>query len=133
MIYLLDTSICIHAMRQATPALVERLEAQRYGDLLISSIALAELEYGILAVREEHRAHWRHLLDDLLLDLVVQPFDADAARAYAVVRQADPTRSRNALDKLIAAQALAADAVLVTANESDFLRVPGLRLENWAG
>lgn len=129
--YLLDTSICIHLMRQATPELLVRVNALAYGELLISCVTLAELEYGVLSTPEAQRAHWQYLLDNLLADLIVLSFDSAAARAYARVRQADPARGRNALDKLIAAQALAAEAVLVTANEADFTRVPGLRVENW--
>ena len=51
---------------------------------------------------------------------------------YAAVRLADPQRTRNALDKLIGAHALAVQATLVTANPADFSRIPGLQVENWA-
>ena len=128
--YLLDTIICIHAM-QGNPALARRLSECYFGDLLLSAISLAELEFGVIAPGGDGAAR-RAALDAVLNDLVVLPFDAAAARAYAAVRLADPQRTRNALDKLIGAHALAVEATLVTANPADFSRIPGLQVENWA-
>lgn len=128
--YLLDTSICIHAM-QGNPALARHLSECYFGDLLLSAISLAELEFGVIAAGGDGAAR-RAALDAVLNDLVVLPFDAAAARAYAAVRLADPQRTRNALDKLIGAHALAVQATLVTANPADFSRIPGLQVENWA-
>jgi len=130
--YLLDTNICIHAMQGAQLGLLARMEACEYGSLLVSAISLAEMEFGILTDDAGESAKRRFLLNAILDDLVVAPFDAAAARAYAEIRRADPLRGRNALDKLIAAQALALGATLVTSNESDFRRFPGLTVENWA-
>ncbi|MEF8766630.1 MAG: type II toxin-antitoxin system VapC family toxin [Candidatus Accumulibacter phosphatis] len=128
--YLLDTSICIHAM-QGNPALARHLSECYFGDLLLSAISLAELEFGVIVAGGDGAAR-RAALDAVLNDLVVLPFDAAAARAYAAVRLADPQRTRNALDKLIGAHALAVQATLITANPADFSRIPGLQVENWA-
>lgn len=130
--YMLDTNVCIDVMQTAPPHLVQRMEACYYGQLLMSAITLAELEYGILAARPELRNSRRFLLESIQDDIVVAPFDAAAARAYAEIRQADPLRGRNALDKLIAAHAVSLGAVLVTSNAADFRRFSGLLLENWA-
>ncbi len=132
MIYVLDTNICIHAMQGRQPALAARMDACEPWEIAMSMITLAELEYGVLRLPFEEQFRARSLLDMLKRRMTVLNFDAEAARAYASVRRADPARNRNALDKLIAAQALAAGAVLVTANEADFIRVPNLRVENWA-
>ena len=70
-------------------------------------------------------------LDDLVSDIPVAPFDATAGRAYGPMRLATRDRRRDALDKLIAAHAVALDVVLVTNNTGDFAGYPGLRLENW--
>jgi tRNA(fMet)-specific endonuclease VapC len=58
-------------------------------------------------------------------------FDGAAARVYGPVRMASRQRRRDALNKLIAAQALALDVNLVTNNPRDFASYPGLRIENW--
>ncbi len=63
----------------------------------------------------------------------VAPFDAGAARAYGLVRLASRERQRDALDKLIAAHALALDLILVTNNQRDFAAYPDLTIENWVG
>ena len=58
-------------------------------------------------------------------------FDAAAATAYGPVREATRERKKDALDKLIAAHAIALNVALVTNNERDFDSYPGIRLENW--
>ncbi|MEN9866560.1 MAG: hypothetical protein RL748_2150 [Pseudomonadota bacterium] len=55
------------------------------------------------------------------------------AKAYGPVRFANRERSKDAMDKLIAGHAIALDITLVTNNIADFVRYPGLRLENWVG
>ena len=59
------------------------------------------------------------------------PFDGTAARAFGAVRLASRERRSNALDKLIAAQAMALEVTLVTNNPRDFVPYAGLRFENW--
>ncbi|MFM8605105.1 MAG: hypothetical protein ACKOBY_06205 [Cyanobium sp.] len=61
----------------------------------------------------------------------VAPFDGAAARVYGPVRWASRERLRDALDKLIAAHALALDGTLVTNNPRDFVCHKGLKIENW--
>jgi tRNA(fMet)-specific endonuclease VapC len=72
-------------------------------------------------------------LEAILADIPVLPFDAPTDRAYARTRQAleRSGASVSANDLLIAAHALALDCILVTDNEREFSRVPGLRVENW--
>lgn len=74
-----------------------------------------------------------NILSDLVSAIDIQPFDAPADAAYALLRarlKQDGTPI-GANDMLIAAHALAADCVLVTDNEREFARVSGLRIENW--
>ena len=59
------------------------------------------------------------------------PFDGRAARVYGAISWANRERRRDALDKLIAAHALALDITLVTNNPRDFIPYAGLRIENW--
>jgi tRNA(fMet)-specific endonuclease VapC len=66
-----------------------------------------------------------------LLEVPVAPFDGRAAKVYGAISWANRERHRNALDKLIAAHALALDITLVTNNPGDFITYAGLRIENW--
>jgi tRNA(fMet)-specific endonuclease VapC len=70
-------------------------------------------------------------LTGLLEDIEVVAFDVSAAISYGPIRLATRDRNRDALDKLIAAHAVALDVVLVTNNEADFIGYPNLRVENW--
>jgi tRNA(fMet)-specific endonuclease VapC len=65
------------------------------------------------------------------LEVPVAPFDAQAAIAYGPVRWLSRERRRDALDKLIAAHALALGVVLVTNNPSDSQVSPDLTIESW--
>jgi tRNA(fMet)-specific endonuclease VapC len=72
-------------------------------------------------------------MDRFLREVPAAPFDAGAARVYGLVRLASRDRRRDALDKLIAAHALALDLTLVTNNPRDFADHADLRIENWVG
>jgi tRNA(fMet)-specific endonuclease VapC len=129
-LYLLDTNICIYLMKQQPPQVAERFARCRVGEVVISAITAAELEYGVVASGDAAAAN-RAALHSFLLEVPVAPFDARAARAYGPVRWLSRERRRDALDKLIAAQALALGVVLVTNNPSDFQAYPDLAIENW--
>lgn len=127
--FMLDTNMCIYLMKNQ-PEEVARRFAQCYvGDVVMSAVAYAELEYGVAVC--ENRTRERRNLAALIEDIPVAPFDAAAATAYGPVREATRERKKDALDKLIAAHAIALDVVLVTNNERDFASYPGIRLENW--
>lgn len=129
-LYLLDTNICIYLMKQQPPRVAERFACCRVGEVVISAITAAELEYGVVASGEAVAAN-RAALQRFLLEVPVAAFDAQAAIAYGPVRWISRERRRDALDKLIAAHALALDVVLVTNNPSDFQAYQDLRIENW--
>lgn len=129
--YLLDSDICIYIMKRRSPVLVRRL------DTLIPACALSVIVYGELCYglaastrREEAAAYLAALLETIQ----VLPLPLDAAARYGEIRaQLERTgRSIGANDLWIAAHALAANLILVTNNEREFGRVPGLRVENWA-
>ena len=128
--YLLDTNICIYLMKHQPPAVRERFARCFVGEVVISAITLAELEYGV-ACSGAARRHNQAALKSLLEDLPVVPFDGEAAHAYGPLRAAHRARNRDALDKLIAAQAVAVGVTLVTNNEADFRGFEGLKVENW--
>lgn len=128
--YMLDTNICTYLMKHQPPQVRARFAECFVGDVVISAITLAELEFGV-GRSGQAQAQNQALLDSLLEDILAAPFEALAARAYGPLRAADRDRNKDALDKLIAAHALALDATLVTNNEADFRRFTGLNVENW--
>ena len=128
--YMLDTNICIYLMKHQPPEVRERFAQYFVGDVVISVITLAELEFGV-ACSGESQVRNQAALESLLEDIVVAPFEAGAARAYGPLRAANRERNKDALNKLIASHALALNITLVTNNEADFLCYPGLAVENW--
>jgi tRNA(fMet)-specific endonuclease VapC len=127
---MLDTNMCIYLLKHQPREVAARFSRCLVGEVVISAITLAELEYGVSCsgVKESHN---RRALDGLLEDIPAQPFDARAARSYGPIRPATSSKKRDALDKLIAAHAAALDVTLVTNNQADFADYPGLRVENW--
>jgi tRNA(fMet)-specific endonuclease VapC len=100
------------------------------GDIVISAITLAELQYGVEA-DPAHRQQNEQALAALLEDIRVVPFDQAAAQAYGPVRLATRERKRDAMDKLIASHALSLGLTLVANNVAHFAVYPGLAVENW--
>lgn len=126
---MLDTNMCIYLMKNQ-PEQVARRFAQCYvGDVVVSAITYAELEYGVTVSENSQRA--RSNLRSLIEDIPVAPFDISAASAYGPIREATRDRKKDQLDKLIAAHAVALNVTLVTNNERDFTAYPGLKIENW--
>ena len=128
--YMLDTNICIYLMKHQPAQVRARFAECFVGDVVISAITLAELEFGVVCSGEA-QAQNQVLLDSLLEDILVAPFDERAARAYGPLRALNRERNKDALDKLIASHALSLGVTLVTNNEIDFKSYPGLILENW--
>ena len=130
--YLLDTNIFIYLCKGTYPAIADHIRSFGPGDIVISSITLAELEFGIAksAKPEKNRRHFQ----ELLLPFEILPFDSQAAIEYGIIRNCLEKAGSpiGPLDTLIAAHALAMGACLVTNNEREFSRVPGLRVENWS-
>ena len=128
---LLDTSICIDMIRHPAGDLVKRLAACPEDSVGISSVTLAELCYG--AVRSANPSRNAQAVAQFVSDLMVVPFDGQAAIGYGQVRAALEAAGTpiGPLDTLIGAQALAMAATLVTRNERQFRRVTGLSVESW--
>ena len=130
MSYLLDTNVISELIRNPGGKAGGRIAALREGELRTSVIVTAELRYGIAKKGSERLAK---LVEGVLADFEVLPWEAPADVHYAAVRD---SLSRSGqpigdMDMLIAAHALALDAILVTNNEREFSRVPGLKIENW--
>ena len=128
--YMLDTNICIYLMKHHPPQVRARFAECFVGEVVISAITLAELQFGV-ACSGESRARNKAALNSLLEDIPVAPFDDRAAGAYGPLRAANRERNKDALDKLIASHAMSLGVVLVTNNETDFRNFNGLVIENW--
>ena len=129
--YLLDTNICIYIIKQHPKHVIEHLRTLLVGDVAISAITLAELEYG--AAKSSRPEQNREALIAFTAPLEVLPFDDDASLHYGEIR-ADLERSGmviGAMDMLIAAHARSRSLKLVTNNSREFQRIHGLDIENW--
>lgn len=132
MTYLLDTNICIYALKKRPPEVLQRFREVGRGAVAVSVITVMELRQG--AEKSERVAENHSRLDFFLHPMKILPFDSEAALQGARIRaylERQGTKIGD-LDTLIAAQALAADLILVTNNLREFKRVPALRTENWA-
>ena len=128
--YMLYTNICTYLMKHQPPQVRARFAECFVGDVVISAFTMAELEFGV-ACSGENQWHNQALLNSLLEDILVAPFEIGAARAYGPLRAANRERNKDALDKLIASHAIALGVTLVTNNEADFVGCAGLNVENW--
>jgi tRNA(fMet)-specific endonuclease VapC len=130
----LDTNVVIAMLKRGPRQLVERFERAIGRDgIALSAIVLFELQYG--AAKSERRADNEDRLAIFLrAPIAVLPFDGDDAREAGDIRAALARAGTpiGPYDVLIAAQARRRGATLVTANHSEFVRVPGLKVEDWA-
>lgn len=129
--YMLDTNICIYLIKNHPPQVLRRLQALNQGDAVMSVVTYAELRAG-LEIQSTQRAQDEHALLALVSRIPVLPFAVADAERFGVLRAAVRDRSRNAMDRLIAAHAVSTGVTLVTNNEADFKDYPGLVVENWA-
>lgn len=128
--YMLDTNICIYLMKHQPPEVAQRFASCFVGEVVISAITLAELEYGVVCSGAAAVKN-REALDAFVQEVPVKAFEGAAALAYGTARYATRDRKRDALDKLIAGHAMSLGVTLVTNNENDFVIYPGLQVENW--
>jgi len=128
--YMLDTNICIYLIKRHPPQVLSRLGALKQGSAVMSVVTYAELRAG-LEMQKAHREQDERVLALLINRIPVLPFGETEAESYGILRAAVRDRSRNAMDRLIAAHALSAGLTLVTNNEADFKDYPGLTVENW--
>lgn len=128
---MLDTNICVEIIRRRPVAVLERLQSHAVGDVGISVVTLAELEFGVSNSRDPRRN--REALAQFILPLEVAPLEREVTAPYGRIRATLEKRgaSIGAMDLLIAAHALSLGVRLATNNEREFRRVPGLRVENW--
>ena len=133
MIWMLDTDTVAYLVNRAPghERIKRRLSGRSPGEIRVSAITLGELHYGfeLGAVSVERT----QALKDLLELFQTEDFPVSAARSYGEIRAALERVGRRIgpYDLLIAAHARHIGAVLVTNNEREFRRVPGLSVQNW--
>ena len=133
--YMLDTNVVSHIMQGRDAELLAQLTKVPVGQAVMSSVTLAELEYGIH--RKGQPARLRNALTQVLLRMDVLPWDENVATCYGAfcgTLEAQGIK-RSDFDMMIAAHALALDVTLVSRDKA-FAQVPNavnqrLRLEVW--
>jgi tRNA(fMet)-specific endonuclease VapC len=130
MIYLLDANTLGDLARKPGGRVAESMRMASAAKIVTSIIVCCEVEYGLAWKKSEKL---RAQMEKILGGLEVLDFGAPAHQKYgelrALLRSMGKPIGPN--DLFIAAHALALDAVLVTDNEKEFSRVPGLKIENW--
>lgn len=130
--FMLDTNLCIYAIKHRPPEVIAALRAHESAGLGLSSVTVAELYFG---VAKSGSARNLSALEQFLAPLELADFDRSAAAAYGPLRAALEAAGTpiGPLDTQIAAHAMALGVTLISNNTGEFARVPGLRLENWVG
>ena len=131
MTYLLDSNVWVAILRASSPAVVTRFRPVPAADLRVCSIVVAELWYG--CARSAKPAANRAAVDALVAPYLNLPYDAAAADHFVAIRRHLEQLGQviGPYDLQIAAIARATGCVLVTHNQAEFSRVPGLTLEDW--
>jgi tRNA(fMet)-specific endonuclease VapC len=129
--YLLDTNTASYVIKGNFPRVRERLLKVPMAEVGISVVTEAEMRFGVERLPEATAL--KRVVEEFLLRVEVLPWDSEAAQHYSRVRatlerEGEPMGN---LDMMIAAQAVAADAVLVT-HDRVFRRVKGLKVEDWS-
>lgn len=129
--FLLDTNICIYIIKNNPFQAVQRIETLEPGQVKLSSVALAELEYGVSKSR--HKEKNRTALLHFVSAFEIISFDENDAAVFGLIR-ADLEKKGQVIgpyDMQIAAQAITKNLILVTNNTHEFPRIPLLKLDNW--
>ena len=129
--YMLDTNVVSHIMQGRDGALLARLTQLPVGQVVMSSVTLGELEYGLH--RKEQPARLRNALTQVLLRIDVLPWDEAVANCYGEMCATPAAQGVNLsdFDMMIAAHAVAVGATLVSRDKA-FAQLTGrLRLDVW--
>jgi tRNA(fMet)-specific endonuclease VapC len=129
--FLLDTDTLSYVAREANPILMARFRNVSPDDLALSVVTRGEIEFGLRA--NPPRAVTQKRVRGLLQSMPTLALSPNVAEHYSRVRHelAKMGKPISVNDMWIAAHALAEDRTIVTNNEREYARVPGLRVENW--
>jgi tRNA(fMet)-specific endonuclease VapC len=143
---MLDTNICIYIIKKKTDTVLSKLKRNRKKGLYISTITLAELEFGNANADSSYKERNQIALLEFLSIMGIKQFDENAAKEYGLLKkdlkdknyligpfepQPSPQGEGSPLDMLIGAHAKSLNMTLVTNNVKEFERIKDLKIENW--
>lgn len=130
--YLLDTNICIYIAKHNPPAVRQRFAEHPANHLAMSVITFGELQYG--AQKSNARKRALQVINSLSESIMIAGLDRSAGEHYGQIRRELEQQGRiiGNNDLWIAAHARSKGWTIVTNNEREFLRVKGVKVENWA-
>ena len=130
--YMLDTNICIYAIKHKPEKVFQKLQEVDPEDVFVSSVTYAELVHWVekSAAVEKNRL----ALSMLFANIEILNFDIYAADCYGKIRAGLEKKGApiGPLDMMIAGHAMSMGYTVVTNNMKEFSRVPDLKIENWA-
>ena len=131
--YLLDANAWIAHLRQTAPEVMRKLSTHPRHDVVLCSVVVLELLYGVEHSPPAHRAANLALVVQVRQQYVSLPFDDSAAEDAPKIRGhlAAFGNPIGPYDLLIAAIARANQLTVVNHNTSEFSRVPNLLVEDW--
>ncbi len=130
--YLLDTNVCIFAINKKSVSLLEIIKWQSKKGIFISSLTVAELEYGVENSAQIERNRIALLKFISVFNLL--NFDDSSAITYGKLKVKLKKEGNliGPIDMLLAAQAISKNLIFVTNNFDEFKRVEGLKIEDWS-
>jgi tRNA(fMet)-specific endonuclease VapC len=129
--YLLDTNICIFAINKMSPKLLAKLKSQARRGIYVSSLTVAELEFGVQNSQRPENNRLALLRFLSIFDIL--NFDSCDAVDYGHLKVKLKRKGQiiGPIDMLLAAQALNKNMTFVTNNVSEFARIDELKIEDW--
>jgi len=130
--YMLDTNICIYAIKHKPDTVIRKFLSHDPEELCISAITYAELMHGVeksMAMEQNRIA-----MSLFLSPITILQFDGHAAEEYGRIKAELEKKGTpiGPMDTLIAGHAKSRGLILVTNNTREFNRVVGLTVEDWA-
>ncbi|MBN1619488.1 type II toxin-antitoxin system VapC family toxin [candidate division WOR-3 bacterium] len=131
MTYFLDTNICIYFLKGKNNKILKNIQKLNPSEIKIPSVVKGELLLG--ALKSQNSKRTMEAVKSFLFPFEIIPFDDSASEIYSNIRfileKSGKTIGPN--NFIIASIALSRKGFLVTNNEKEFKRIPGLKIRNW--